>query len=202
MPERAHVTSVEALESFRASLILYVSKARPTLEEVSADVVRTRLWLQNDQRTHWENQVRRRAKTLEQAQEALSSARMSHLREASTTEQMAVHRAKRALEEAEAKLKQLKQWNREFDSRVEPLVKQLEKLHNVLANDMLLAGAYLAQAIDTLAAYADIAPPSAAPAPAQARSQNTSDAMATSRAESGLAPPEAGNPGVAGREET
>ena len=48
MPERAHVTSLEALESFRASLILYVSKARPTLEEVSADVVRTRLWLEND----------------------------------------------------------------------------------------------------------------------------------------------------------
>ena len=125
MPERAHVTSLEALESFRANLILYVSKARPTLEEVSADVVRTRLWLQNDQRTHWENQVRRRAKALEQAQEALSSARMSHLRDARAAEQMAVHRAKRALEEAEAKLKKLKQWNREFDSRVEPLVKQL-----------------------------------------------------------------------------
>src|ERR1041385_62452 len=91
MPERAHVTSLDALESFRASLILYVSKARPTLEEVSADVVRTRLWLQNDQRMHWENQVRRRAKALEQAQEALSSARMSHLREASAAEQMAVH---------------------------------------------------------------------------------------------------------------
>jgi hypothetical protein len=116
--------------------------------------------------------VRRRAKALEQAQEALSSARMSHLREASAAEQMAVHRAKRALEEAEAKLKQLKQWNREFDSRVEPLVKQLEKLHTVLANDMLLAGAYLTQAINTLAAYADVAPPSTAPSPAQPSSQN------------------------------
>src|ERR1051325_9781522 len=190
MPERAHVTSSDALESFRASLILYVNKARPTLEEVSADVVRTRLWLQNDKRTHWENQERRRAKTLEQAQAALSSARMSHLRDASAAEQMAVHRAKRALEEAEAKLKQLKQWNREFDSRVEPLVKQLEKLHTVLANDMLLAGAYLAQAIQTLAAYADLTPSAAAPSPAPPDGPNATEAPATGQADARPLPPQ------------
>src|SRR6266849_1526853 len=141
MPERAHVTSVEVLESFRASLILYVSKARPTVEEVSAEVLRTRLWLENDQRVHWEGEVRRRAKALEQAQQALSSARMSNLREASSSEHMAVHKARRALDEAEAKLKLLKYWNREFDGRVQPLVKQLEKLHTLLANDMLQANA-------------------------------------------------------------
>ncbi len=82
MPQKAHVTSVEALEAFRSSLIVYVSKARPTLEEVTADVLRTRLWLETEQRTHWEGQVRRRAKELEQAQAALFSARISN-REAS-----------------------------------------------------------------------------------------------------------------------
>src|SRR5438105_3563890 len=157
MPEqRAHVTSVEALESFRTSLLLYVSKARPTVEEVSSDVLRTKLWLENEQRMHWEGQVRRRAKALEQAEQALSSARMSTLREASTTEQMAVRKAKHALEEAEAKLKLLKYWNREFESRVEPLVKQLDKLHSFLANDLVQANACLAQAISALAAYAEM----------------------------------------------
>jgi hypothetical protein len=161
MPEAAHVTSVEALESFRASLILYVSKARPTLEEVSAEILRTKLWLENDQRMHWEGQVRRRAKALEQAQQALSSARMSTLHRGGTAEQMAVHKAKHALEEAEGKLKLLKYWNREFEGRVEPLVKQLQKLHTFLANDLVQASASLAQTISTLAAYADIAPPAA-----------------------------------------
>src|SRR2546423_6013953 len=114
MPEpRAHVTSVEALESFRTSLILYANKARPAVEEVSAEVLRTKLWLENEQRMHWENQVRRRGKVLEQAEQALSSARMSKLREASTTEAMAVRKARAALEEAEGKLKALKYWARE-----------------------------------------------------------------------------------------
>src|SRR6266700_4033198 len=160
MPERAHVTSVEALESFRASLVLYVSKARPTLEEVSAEVLRTKLWLENDQRMHWEGQVRRRAKALEQAQQALSSARMSTLHHGGT---------------AEGKLKLLKYWNREFDGRVEPLVKQLQKLHTFLANDLVQASAYLAQTINTLAAYAEVPPPGAATPPAPPTEQEKSE---------------------------
>ena len=162
MPDQAHVTSLEALESFRTSLILYLTKARPTVEEVSAEVLRTRLWLENDQRMHWENQVRRRAKALEEAEQALSSARMSNLRDASSSEQMVVRKARQALEEAEAKLKVLKNWNREFENRVDPLVKQLQKLHGFLANDMFQASAYLAQTIQTLAAYAEMAPPTTA----------------------------------------
>jgi len=173
MPEQAHVTSLEAIEAFRTSLILYVSKARPTLEEVSADVLRTKLWLENDQRMQLEGQVRRRTRELEQAEQALSSARMSNLREATAADQMAVHKARRAREEAEAKLKNLKRWHREFDSRVEPLVKQLEKLHTLLANDMLQANAYLAQVTDTLAAYAEVAPPGTAAAPQPAEQAQT-----------------------------
>src|SRR5205085_5730285 len=159
MPQRAHVTSVEALEAFRSLLIVYVSKARPTLEEVSAEVVRTRLWLENEQRTHWEAQVRRRLKDLEQAQAALFSARLSNLRDETSAEQLAFHRAKRSLDEAQNKLRILKQWNREFDNRADPLVKQTEKLHTVLANDMVKAIAYLTEAIKTLASYSEIGPP-------------------------------------------
>ena len=166
MPERAHVTSVDALESFRSSLILYVSKARPALDEVSAEVMRTRLWLEDEQRTHWEHEARRRTRALQEAQQALFSARLSTFREETSAEQTTVHRTKRASDEAEAKQKVLKKWNRDFDNRMEPLVKQMEKLQTILAHDMVLAIAFLTQAINTLHSYARIAPP-AAPGPAQ-----------------------------------
>jgi hypothetical protein len=155
MPQQAHISSVDALEGFRSQLIVYVSRARPTLEEVTAEVVRTRIWLQNEQRSKWESEARRRAKILEQAQAALFSARISNLSKETSAEQLAFHRAKRSMEEAEAKLRLLKQWNRDFDHRVEPLVKQTEKLHTVLANDMVKAIAYLGEAIKTLAAYSE-----------------------------------------------
>lgn len=196
MPERAHVTSVEALESFRVNLILYVSKARPTLEEVGAGVLRTRLWLQNEQRIHWEGQVRCRTKELEQAQQALSRVRLSTLSQTSIVEQKAVQKKKRALEEAEAKLKLLKQWNREFDSRVEPLVKQLETLHSVLANDMMKATARLAQAIKTLAAYANPTPPSASTTPSPPAGEIATDGTATFQEGTGAPVSEADNSDV------
>ena len=166
MPERAHVTSVDAIESFRTNLIIYLSKARPTLEEVSADVQRMRGWMEGEQRVHWENELRRRSQALQEAQQALFSARLSKLSNASAVEQMAVQRTKRALDEADAKLRVLKQWNRVFDNRVDPLVKQMEKLHSVLAHDMVQAVAFLTQAVKTLEAYAEVAPPTATPATA------------------------------------
>ena len=161
MPERAHVTSVEAIEAFRANLIIYLSKARPALEEVSADVMRVRSWIESDQRTRWEAEIRKRTKELEQATQELFSARISNLSEATAAQQLAVHRAKRALDEATEKLRVLKRWTRDFDGVVQPLVKQVEKLHTVFTNDMVQAVAYLAAAITKLSEYAEIAPPSA-----------------------------------------
>ena len=75
-----------------------------------------------------------------------------------------MNKAKRALDEAEAKLRTIKLWSRDFDSRVDPLVKQLEKLHTFLAHDMLRATAHLAALLKTLDAYANTGLP-AAPTP-------------------------------------
>ena len=194
MPDRAHVTSVDALESFRSSLIVYLSKARPTLEEVSASVQRTRGWLEGEQRTYWENEFRRRSRALEEAQAALFSSRISKLREVSAAEQMAVRRAKRDLDEADAKLRVVKQWNRVFDNRVDPLVKQMEKLHTVLANDMVKAVAYLKQAIDTLHNYAGVIPPPATGAAPTESGTSTHSQSSIANSQAGAAPAESSEP--------
>lgn len=188
MPEKAHVSSLNALDAFRARLIVYLSQARPALEEVSAEVMRTRMWLENDRRVFWENQMRRRLKELEQAQQALFSARLGALRHESALEQMALQRAKHGVEECDAKLRTLKKWDRDFDTRVQPLLKQTEKLHTIFTNDMVKALAFLTQAINTLAAYAEHqAPPGLGEgAPAGAASE------ATSSSSSGSAPDSAG----------
>lgn len=155
MSQRANVTSVEAIEAFRANLIVYVSKARPTLEEISDQLIRLRQWVQTDQRTILERALQRRMRELEDARATLLSSRLSSLKEAGSVEVMAVQRAKRAMDEATDKLGTLKQWNRNLDSRVEPLVRQLEKLHTVLVNEMPKAIAYLNERINALDAYAN-----------------------------------------------
>ena len=168
MSQKAHVSSLEALELFRSNLIVYLSQARPALDEVSADVLRLRMWLEEEQRLHWENQMRRRTKELEQAQQALFSARLGVLRRETASEQFAVHRAKEGVAQAELKLRIIRKWGRDFEGRVQPLVKQTEKLHMVLSNDMVKAIAYLDQAIATLAAYAEAKPAPVSPPPTSA----------------------------------
>ena len=159
MATRAHVTSVEAIKAFRSNLIVYISKARPTLEEVSADVARLRSWLDNDIRIRWQNELKRRLKKLEEAQNELFSAEISNLRDATAAERLAVNKAKRAVEEAEEKMRVIKKWDREFSNRVEPLARQLEKLHGVLSNTLPQAVAYLGETAKTLNDYANVAVP-------------------------------------------
>lgn len=153
MGQQARVTSVEALEAFRSHLIVYVSQARPALEEVGVDVLRARLWLENDQQLHWQREIVRRRKVLDEAQQALFGAKLGQLRMEHSAEQLAVHRARRALDEAETKLRVVKKWAREYDNRLQPMLKQTEKLETILSHDLAKAVAYLAQVITTLSVY-------------------------------------------------
>ncbi|MEO7678493.1 MAG: hypothetical protein ABIV39_17170 [Verrucomicrobiota bacterium] len=163
MATRAKVTSVEALESFRTNLIVYLAKSRPTLDEATDSVLRARTWLESDRRIHWEGQVRRLRQKLQDAQQAVFSAELSSLREVSTAERMAVQKVKRALDEAEAKLVLVKKWNRNFANEVMPIAKQLEKLQSVFTTNLPEAISYLGQAVRTLDDYSGIAPTEAGP---------------------------------------
>ena len=95
---------------------------------VVEQVSRTRLWLQSDQRMHWEGQIRRRRKLLDAARQELMSARLSGLRMTTTTQENNVRKCKAAVEEAEEKLRNVKRWSRDFDHLADPLVKRLESL--------------------------------------------------------------------------
>lgn len=156
MADRAQVTSVEAIESFRSALIIYLSKTRPALEEMSNEVLRARQWLQNDQRRLWEGEMKARTKKLERARSELFSVSMSKLQEVSAAQQLLVHRAEAAFDEAQKKLAMLKKWDRELENRSEPLVKQVDQFQSFVTSEMPRAIAYLTQVIRSLEAYAEI----------------------------------------------
>ena len=166
MPERARVTSLEVIESFRAKLIIYRDKAGRVLDEVNDDVTRTRLWLQSERPAHWQNQIRRLTHELEQRQQELFSAQLSGLRDSSYVQQIAVQKARRAIRDAEEKLKTVKQWHRQYDQRVEPLGRQVEKLRHTLGHGLGQAVAWLNEMTKTLSDYAELSPGKASPNPA------------------------------------
>jgi hypothetical protein len=156
--QQAKVRSVDAIEAFRSQLILFLSKAKPALEEVTGEVTRTRLWVENDQKSYWQREMKKRKQKLDQAQSELFSARLSRIEKPSAAQQMAVHRAQGAIREAEEKLRVLKKWERELEARTEPMVKLVEQLHGYLTTDMGKAVALLGEIVKTLQAYAEMGP--------------------------------------------
>ena len=161
MAEQAKVTSLDALESFRANLIVFMTTAHRCVDEAGDEVRRTRQWLQGEGRMHWEGEARRRKRVLDQAEADLYSARLSDLKDRTIVQEEAVRKAKRAMAEAEDKLRMLKKWNRDFDNSTDQLVKRLEGMRFFLDHDMPKALAYLVQAQRTLEGYAEASTPTA-----------------------------------------
>lgn len=157
MADKANVSRVDALEDFRASLITYMEKAGMSLAEVSDEVTRLRVWLLNNQIPHWKTEIRRRTRKLNDAQQELFSAELSSMMDSTTLQKRQVERCQEALREAETKLRATQSWIRSFDSQVEPMARNLERLRNMVANDLPKAVAYLAQAVKNLDEYAGTA---------------------------------------------
>jgi len=161
MSQQANITSVEAIEAFRAQLVVYLSQIRPVLDEISSEVLRTRSWLEDDRRRYWQQEMRSKSRKLEDAKQELFTATLSKMGEATSFQQMAVQRAQRDMRVVEDKLLVLKKWDRDLDNKTSPLVKQMEQLHGFLSVEMERAVAYLDQMIRALDAYRSVASPAA-----------------------------------------
>lgn len=159
MPERAQILSVEALEAFRANLVVYLHSARPALDEVRGEIIRARLWLEMDRKPHWEAQIRRRTQRLQEAEAELFKIRLSPLNSGQEYAQAMVRRGREAVAEAESKLKRIRKWIQEFDEVFGPGSRQIELLRERLATDLGDAVTDLTRITQLLADYAGMAPP-------------------------------------------
>jgi hypothetical protein len=158
MSDGAHVESVEAIDRFRTSLIAYLAKVRPLLQDSADEVVRAREWLRVERRKYWEQQIKFYTRKLSEAQQALFSAELAKLRRATTAEQEAVHAARRGLSHAEEKLRTVKRSLTHFEKEVEPKLKQLEQLRSITMAGGPKAVQTLKNLIEQLEAYGQIRP--------------------------------------------
>lgn len=158
----ARVTSIDALDDFRAKLLVYVTRARRLLDDVNDDVIRTRAWLQSDRLPYWKKQVWLKQKELAAADQELMTARLSDMPEAVQARRMVVNKCKAALSETEERLERVKKWLKQYGTAVEPKAKVVIQMRQVVDHDLAKAVAFLAQAASTLNDYAEIrkaAPP-------------------------------------------
>ncbi len=165
MAEQAKVSSIDALESFRAELIQFVEKAKAALEDAEGEVRRVRTWLDTDRTNYWVAQMKQRVKQLEQAEAELYNATITRPDESHAFHKMAVVKARRRIEEAEEKIRVLKQWRQQFDNRVTPLLRRLDPAFFMVGTHLPKGIHSLAESIKALQAYSEKAAPVKSPAP-------------------------------------
>ena len=161
MERQANVAAIEALETFRSHLVQFMIDARGRVDDTRDAVRRTRQWVEHDRRLHWEAQLRNRKKALESAELELFSARLSGLHNANTSKEELVRRCRRGVEEAEEKLRKIKKWSRDFEETADPMLRRLQRLRDLLDEDVPKGIAWLAQAQRILDEYAETFPPTA-----------------------------------------
>lgn len=156
MADKANITSIHALESFRSALIKYVEKGKATVDEVTSEVQRTKFWLQYDQSNYWRGEHKRRGLFWQEKQQELFSAEIATFTDSTTAQRWAVDEAKRSVDQAEQKVRTVRDWSRRFESVVLPVSRKVDKLSNILDNDMTNAIRFLNGAIEVLSAYAEV----------------------------------------------
>jgi chromosome segregation ATPase len=158
MADHADVSSIDALESFRADLIRFVEKARVALEDAEGQVRRTRTWLDTDRLNHWSREMKMRVKQLEQAEAEYYNARITRPTESHSYHKMAVAAARRRIVEAEDKLHAIKRWRSHYDNQVTPLLRQLDPAFFLVSLHLPKGIHALAESVKALQAYAEKGP--------------------------------------------
>lgn len=163
MPESAHVGSLDAIERFHNALVGYVADVRRALNEVSEEIRRTKEFVQVDRKRAWDAEMRKRQRTLEEAEAAVFSARLSAWNDVQSAQQMAANKARRAVREADEKIRIIQKWARNFDEIVAPMEKRLQRLNDAAYSDLPKAIAALREIQRDLEQYLEIKKPGIMP---------------------------------------
>ena len=165
MSDQVNISSIDALEAFRADLIQYIAKARTALEDMEGDVRRTQAWLDIDRTQHWAGQLKFWTKKLHQAEQELYSANLTSPQASNAFQKMAVLKARRKVEEAEEKMRVVKKWRQTFETRSTPMLRQLDPMFHLVGQQLPKGVHSLGEAIKALQAYAEKSPVAASPPP-------------------------------------
>src|SRR5262245_3496938 len=112
MAEGARVESIDALKAFKRALFKFAEGASVALGDAESEIHRAQIWLETEQRSYWNNQLRIRTELVARAKEAVRMKKLykdaTGSRQSAVEEEKALAIAQRKLAEAEQKISAVK----------------------------------------------------------------------------------------------
>ncbi len=155
MNPSAHVTSIDGMADFRASLLTFTDKAKDALGTVELELRRTMDWLA-DQAKHWQAEIRLAENAVFEAKQELARRKMMKIgdRKPDTTDQeKALRRAEAWLEHAQEKLAKTRRWQQAFPDAMLDYQGPARNLQFLLEAQVPQMSAYLTHKIEALENY-------------------------------------------------
>jgi len=164
MSQAANVSAIEAIREFKAGLCEFSEQAGAALHEAQADVQRVLSWLQHDQPSHWQRELRKRSEKMAQAKSELYRAELASREErpSCVVERRNFEKAKALVEEAEQKLARAKFWSRTLEREMTLYKGHAQQLARTVEGEVPVVLAKMDRMVESLEAYVSMsAPPSA-----------------------------------------
>lgn len=183
MAHNAKVLSIQALKDFKISLINFVEESRNALSGVDMELKRMRDWLERDQLSFWQMQVKRRHEAMMMARTELHRRKISQQGSdaVSDTEQKeALREAQRRLHMAEEKVEMVKKLIPIFHHAMSEYVSHATPLADHLSGGIDRSLGSLEKMVQALEAYLAAAPPTA---PRSEEPAGSGPGMTSARAE-------------------
>jgi hypothetical protein len=156
----ARVTSISALREFRLALSKYRSEAAAALIEAESEIQRTLVWLRHDRLSYWQKELRKRQELLTRAKSDMYRHIVaSDSPRASVDQKKGLEKAKRQLDEAEAKLLAIKRHIRILDHELVLYRGEVQGLNGMIESDLVMAESRLERMAADLEAYAQLVGP-------------------------------------------
>lgn len=160
MSGRAHVSSIDALRTFRAAIIKFIDAADKAVSEAESEVQRVQDWLNNDRPVFWKSELRRREQEVVRARDELRRVQwtIGDHKPAAVEQKKALKKAETRLEEARQKIAAVQRWRVLFDRAVNEYKGQIQPCRTANEVELPEAAALLASLAGTLDEYLTVAP--------------------------------------------
>jgi len=166
MSNPARVESIEALKMFRRAIIKFAEAATVAMGDAESEMQRRLNWLENEQDSHWQGQIRKRQEEVSKCRDAVRQKKLfkdfAGRTPSADQEEKALRIALARLEEAERKLAAVRKYAKKLPREMEVYKGTVQRFATTVQSDLPTAAGKLDAMIRKLEEYAALGPAAAA----------------------------------------
>jgi hypothetical protein len=166
MAEGARVESIDVFKELKLALLKFQEASTTALGDAESEMGRVLMWLQTEQDSYWQHQIRKREEIVTRCKEAV---RMKTIfkdatgrQQSAIEEQKALKIAMRNLEDAQQKLVMVRKWARILPKEIEMYKGSVQRFATTVQSELPVAAAHLEKLATKIHAYVSLQSASAA----------------------------------------